>query len=569
MNSDGNSDSRQQTNPAASPRADTKSVERIIANVMLDVERGTVVNAKDVVEQYPEHRAELLEFFEMHECLLQPRTAKDEQTVAFQANSTTGKADAANQLRMRRQEMSVSGPPPRFLGDYEILEEIDRGGMGVVYKAKDAGLNRIVALKVIRSGELADQEEIQRFLREAEAAASLNHPGIVPIHEVRDCDGLVFYTMTYIEGQSLSDLVADGPIDPIEAVRITYKLCNAIEFAHRNGVYHRDLKPANVLINECDQPIIIDFGLAKNKNRDESLTATGQVIGTLAYMTPEHASGKVKNVGPAADVYALGAILFFLCTGQPPFAGKGAFDVLIQVMDRRPAKPSKLNRKVSREIDQVCLRMLEKDPASRYASASDFALELQRILTGRPIDLPEESLALRVVHWWQREPILVAHVAGIGLTTLIVIVAQLSKPDDLLPFYSRLGLLLAWLIASFGLQFWVDRDRWRYVSISTWLTADVIVYTILIAFARPPRPLLLIGYPMMIVASSLFYQRRYTISNTVMCILGFCILCWNFPGELLVRWDFSAIFICGMIVICLTILAMIHRVRGLGNFCEE
>ena len=552
--------------------ASKRSVEQVIAEVVRRTETDDAPCKEEYLAKYPEFADELSEFFEMHERLFEPRdTQQLRETLALPRQTEVPEPQTlANQPTTRISTSgSLASNPPQFLGDYEILEEIDRGGMGVVYKARHQQLNRVVALKLIRSGELASTEEVQRFLSEAEAAASLSHPGIVPIYEVGTYEGLVFYTMAFIEGQSLAELVADGPIDPTDAVRITHKLCNAVEFAHQSGIYHRDLKPANVLINDCGQPVIIDFGLAKIKSHDDSITATGQMLGTPAYMAPEHASGKVRNAGPAADVYALGAILYYLCTGEPPFTGRTAFDVLIQVLDRRPPKPSKLNKQVSREVDQICSRMLEKEPVLRYTSAAELARELQRILTGEPIDMPEETLSQRMVHWWQREPILVAHVAGIGLTTLIVVAAQIYKPDALTPFYSRLVLLLAWLAVSFALQFSVDRLRLRHVAILGWLTTDVVVYTTLIVFARPPRSMLLIGYPMMIVASSLFYQGRYTLFNTLMCILGFSVLAACYPQELLLRWDFGAIFVCGMIVICLCMLAMIHRLRGLSRFYEE
>ncbi|MCR9295008.1 MAG: serine/threonine protein kinase [bacterium] len=551
-----------------------KSIEQVIAEIVRAVERHEQPCKGEYLARYPGFARELEDFFEMHERFDLSRDPPEAELATIASAHPAAppamlKTQSVASPRKSGDDISLTSNPPRFLGDYEILEEIDRGGMGVVYKARHQQLHRIVALKLIRSGELASHEEIQRFLSEAEAAASLSHPGIVPIYEVGTYEGLVYYTMAYIEGKNLAEMVADGPMEANDAIRITHKLCQAVESAHQSGIYHRDLKPANVLINNCGQPVIIDFGLAKITNRDDSLTATGQMLGTPAYMAPEHAAGKVKNAGPAADLYALGGILYFLCTGQHPFSGRTAFDVLIQVLDRRPPNPSNLNRKIGHELDQICLRMLEKDPEDRYPSATAFASDLQKLLTGEPIDLPQVSLSQKIIHWWQREPILVSHVAGIGLTTMIVIIAQLYKPDLLQPFYYRLILLLAWLAASFVLQYWSDRSRWRYLAILTWLTVDVLVYTTLIGFARPPKSMLLIGYPMMIVASSLFYQRRYTVSNTIMCILGFSVLAWLFPDELLDRWDFGAIFVCGMVVICLSMLAMIHRIRGMSRFYEE
>lgn len=541
----------------------SKTLEQVIAEFVEATEQDRPANKNDFLQRYPQFTKDLSEFFTLHE-----QFSSSNNTIG-QHEDPKLQVTLAKSVQQAAQDSSVSSDPPRFLGDYEILEEIDRGGMGVVYKARHQKLNRIVALKLIRSGQLASEEEVGRFMSEAEAAAALTHPGIVPIYEVGQLNGLVFYTMAYIEGQSLAAMVADGAIDPNEAVRITYKLCSAVEFAHNSGVYHRDLKPANVLINDSGQPVIIDFGLAKVVHNDQSLTATGQILGTPAYMAPEHASGKVKGIGPAADVYALGAILYCLCAGQPAFSGPTPFDVLLQVLDRRPPRPSKLNKKVSQQIDVACLRSLEKQPELRYQSASELAADLQHILTGEPIDCPEEGLFQLLEKWWQREPILVAHAAGIGMTTLIVISAYILRGEYSDLFYYRVGLLLVWLCASFVLQYWVYRAQWRHVAIFTWLAVDATIYTTLISFAGPPRSMLLIGYPMMVVASALFYQRRFTITKTALCIAGFFLLGWQFPQDDFVRRDFSAIFVCGLVVICLCMIAMINRVRGLSRFYEE
>ncbi len=541
--------------------ANLKPIEAVIAQYLEAVERGDTSSAQQLLERHPEFAKELSEFAELHERLTasspslasvpDPRTA-----------DTLPRADSASP--------SLASNPPKILGDYEIIEEIERGGMGIVYKALDRKLNRVVALKLIRSGELASEEEVQRFLSEAEAAAALTHPGIVPIFEVGTLHGLVFYTMAYIEGPSLAELVDDVNLDPLEAVRIIHKLCAAVECAHQAGVYHRDLKPSNVLINKLGQPIIIDFGLAKNANRDMALTATGQLLGTPAYMAPEQAAGQACSVGPSGDVYALGAILYFLAARQPAFSGPTPFDVLLQVLDRRPPRPSKLNKRVSAQLDAVCMRALEKNPKNRYQTASELAADLHHVLAGEPIESPKESWSEKLQNWWRRDPILVAHLAGIGVTTAIVALFHFWRGEPSPLFAYRMRLLSIWLIASMILQYWVYRARWRQVAIYSWLTVDVVIYTWLIAFASPPRSLLLIGYPMMVVASGLFFQRRFVIAMTLLCIAAFCILGWPLGLEdFAEKPDFSAIFVCGLVVIGLCMLATINRIRGLSRFYHQ
>ncbi len=544
------------------PYTDCTSLEQIIARFVQDCEAGVAVDTRQILAAHPALAAELSEFFETNE----------QFTAAAQAvrnELSTQKSNLATTLGTGGQHpSSLALNPPKVFGDYAILEEIDRGGMGVVYKAVHVHLGRTVALKLIRSGELASEEEIARFRSEAEAAAALSHPGIVPIYEVGRLHGLVYYTMAFIEGRSLAEVTSDGPMDPHDAMKVVHKLCTAVEYAHRCGVFHRDLKPANVLLDTDGQPIIIDFGLAKFEHRDSSLTVTGQILGTPAYMAPEQATAKAP-LGPTADVYSLGAILYCLCAGQPPFLGPTPFDVLLQVLDREPPAPSRINRRVSRELDYVCRKALEKEPGQRYASAKNLAADLQNILQGEPIDCQRERLLERLESWWRREPILVAHVSGIGTTLLIVATASLMRGESWAPFPYRIGLLLVWLVISFPLQRWAVRAAWRDTAFMSWASVDVVLYTILIAIADPPRSMLLVGYPMMIVASSLLYRKRFVTWMTGLCLAGFLSLAVLTPFEDFAKPDFCAIFVCGLIVIWLSLLATIRRVRGMSHFYED
>ncbi|MEE8155375.1 MAG: serine/threonine-protein kinase, partial [Phycisphaerales bacterium] len=243
-------------------------------------------------------------------------------------------------------------------GDYELEREIARGGMGVVFKARQVSLNRPVALKMILASQLASHDEVQRFYVEAEAAAKLDHPGIVPIYEVGEQDGQHFFSMGLVEGGALGDLVKDGPVSPRQAAKLVQAIADAVQYAHARNIVHRDLKPANILLDNDGQPKVTDFGLAKNVEGSSGLTISGQILGTPSYMPPEQAAGKMHETGPLSDVYALGAILYCLLTGRPPFQGSGVLETLKQVQETEPIPPRQLNQKVDLDLETICLKCL-------------------------------------------------------------------------------------------------------------------------------------------------------------------------------------------------------------------
>jgi len=306
----------------------------------------------------------------------------------------------------------------RYFGDYEIIREIARGGMGVVFQARQVSLNRPVALKMILAGQLANDTDVKRFYTEAEAAANLDHPGIVPIYEVGQHEGQHYFSMGFVEGQSLSQRLAERPLPARESAGLIRRVSEAIEYAHRRGVIHRDLKPANILVDKDGNPRVTDFGLAKRIQGDSGLTGSGQIMGTPSYMPPEQAGGKRGEVGPAADVYALGATLYALVTGRPPFQAATPMDTLLQVMERDPVNPRQLDPGIPRDIETIALKCLAKDPARRYASAGALADDLRRFLDGQPIDARPASRAEKAWKWARRNPVVASLCAVTALAIL-------------------------------------------------------------------------------------------------------------------------------------------------------
>ena len=324
---------------------------------------------------------------------------------------------AASDAASTRTAPSV-GSNVRYFGDYELLQEIARGGMGVVYKARQVNLNRQVALKMILTGQLAGPDEIKRFYTEAEAAAQLDHPGIVPIFEVGQHGGQHFFSMGFVEGQSLAARIVEGPFPTREAAQLVQEIALAVQYAHDKGVIHRDLKPGNILLDGQGKPRVTDFGLAKFTKSSSDLTGTGQILGTPSYMPPEQASGKTELIGPPADIYALGAILYCLLTGRPPFQAASPMDTLVQVMEQEPVSLMKLNAQVPLDLETITLKCLEKDVTQRYGSVQEFADELQRFLDGRPILARPVGQITQAWRWCKRQPITAALFVMIALASL-------------------------------------------------------------------------------------------------------------------------------------------------------
>src|SRR5881296_3837011 len=320
--------------------------------------------------------------------------------------SALGQDDIDPSKTLRRSDQLIPGDngAPIEFGDYELLEEIGQGSQGVVYRARQKSLNRIVALKVIALGHWATEPHVKRFRREAEAAARLNHPGIVPIYEVGERDGACYFSMGLVEGGQLDAVARREPIPIRYAAEVIAKLARTVSYAHEHGILHRDIKPGNILLDAKGEPHLTDFGLARLVETESTVTRTMEVLGTPSYMAPEQAVGNNAGVTRATDIYGLGAVLYQLLTGHPPFAGGTTFETVRLVLDTEPRQPRLLNPKVDRDLATICLMCLDKDPQRRYSSALALAEDLERWLKHEPIRARRTGLVTRGRKWVRRNP---------------------------------------------------------------------------------------------------------------------------------------------------------------------
>ena len=491
-------------------------------------------------------------------------------------------------------------------GRYELLERIGHGAMGVVYLARQTDLDRTVALKLITPGRVGAEADVERFYSEARAAARLRHPGIVGVLEVGDVDGQHFIAMDYVSGGNLSEFVrnespgsegksshADDSVllltsptglwrksssgttvEPDTAAGWLVDISRAVDYLHNHDVIHRDLKLGNILLDEDQRPLVTDFGLALVYGDEATKTSAGAIVGTPAYMAPEQATGDVEAISPRSDIFSLGVMLYELLTGRPPFLVDNPLDTLVRVIEADPEPPTAIQPWLSRELEHICLKCLEKDPDNRYSSARELADDLERYLRRENVQARPAGVVHRVRRWGRRQPVLMAHTVALGLVALINQLGFLFGGDAEHPEVHQrvMAILAVWLVVSMACQGLMKRPRWQAASRFFWCAADAALLTCVLAQSSAPPGPLLVGYALLIAASGLFFRVRLVWFMTLSCVLGYAALLGvrrrlhavGVDEDL--PWQYPVLFAVVLAVLGMVIAYQVFRVRVLSRY---
>ena len=456
------------------------------------------------------------------------------------------------------------------LGGCVLLEQVGRGGMGIVYKARQKQLDRLAAVKVILAGHSATQRDMELFLAEARTAAKLRHPNVVGVYEAGQRFGWHFIAMEFIEGSSLAERVADGPLGVDEAVDMMARVARAVAYLHSEGIAHCDLKPANILIDAEGNPYVTDFGLARILEGQPPVLPEGAIAGSPSYMSPEQASGQVRQTGFASDVYSLGAILYHVLTGRTTFHADSMVSLMFQILQRDPVPPRKIRREIPVGLEAICLKCLEKRPASRYASASAFAGDLESFLSGEPLEAQRPGPWQRFVRWGLREPALSGRLIAMAVLWGVEVVLYYAFGLTDARFHRAVtGLLPLWGFVCYLLQRMALSPERRRAARLMWAVADTAFLTALLAASRTLVCSPAVAcYPLLVSVSGLWHHTALVWLCTAMAMGSYGLL-WiqahvhrpDVAGTL----DRHLVFLTCLAVLGFVVARLVHRIQILSR----
>lgn len=595
---------------------DEDSADAIIASYLQAVQNGQTPDRQELLARYPDLAEELQAFFADHDLFQQwagdtftrAPLPLDPHPCAFPSGSSPqplfqldkGKNEGLGERPAASGQLEEThfhiphfvphAPQQTVFGDYELLHEIARGGMGVVFKARQISLNRIVALKMILSGLHASSAEVQRFRREAEAAAHLEHPNIVPIYEVGSRDGQHYFSMRLIEGGSLAQRIEEfslaAPVvtgkvkedsqsldvqlkkRKVAMARLMATVARAVHHAHEHGVLHRDLKPGNILIDPSGEPHITDFGLAKQVQDGTPLTQSSAIVGTPSYMSPEQAAGQPASLTPATDIYSLGAVLYELLTGRPPFKADSSLQTILQILEHDLERPRSINPLVDRNLEAICLKCLCRDPVKRYASAQELADDLLRYTEGEPIMARPMGPIGRLIHWGIRRPALAITFVALSIFYLVHLVCLylLHVPGEHGAYHWFVTALApVWAGGACFFQWLRQQPGWDVASLYGWVTMEVVLFTLLLGWGAGPASALLVGYFLLLGGAALRFRLGliwFVTAISVVSYLALALYTFCYRPENVMPISSSLILIISLGVMGLILHLLSRRVRA-------
>lgn len=459
---------------------------------------------------------------------------------------------------------------PFDFGRYQILGELGKGGMGVVYKGLQKDLDRLVSIKVILSNRLLVWKNVLRFRSEAKAAASVRHSNIVGVYEAGKVLGQHYIAMEYIEGENLAIRKRSNPLSTEEAVRVLARVARAIEHLHSKNIVHLDLKPSNILIDQHGQPFVTDFGLARGLGGRGVGKDTEAVSGTPCYMAPEQAKGDESQIGPLCDVYGLGAVLYELLTGAPPFKNDDPFETLVRVIEEEPVPPREISPHLSKTIELICLRCLNKAPEKRYASAGELAEDLDRFLAGDVVESTASSFTDQVKCWVRRNPPLAAHMIVLAFFFGIELLwFHLFKIRTAAYHYTLLTILSLWGGSALVFDRFLRKIKFAATTRFLWAGSDVLFLTAVLLNAGGITSHLLILYPILLAASGLWFQPRIVWGVTVVTLLSYSFLVAHaqfFRPDLEIVFDHHIVFLASLFSMGFLISLLVRRLELLLSY---
>jgi serine/threonine-protein kinase len=556
---------------------------RLLDEFLDDLHAGRKPDRERVLAQHPELE-DVLSCLESLERLVPDSVAEQEEATVYAA------------VTLPSQAVPSDRAAASDFGKYELLAELGRGGMGVVYKARQKDLDRIVALKMILGSQLASREEVERFHNEARAAARLRHLNIVQVYEAGEIGGQHYFAMQYIEGFGFDELLRTRPPPLEQSVRILIDVARAVAYLHEHGIVHRDLKPANIMLERTSgelaggrgasgedptllttdaspltphySPRLTDFGLAKILEGDSRLTRTGAILGTPSYMSPEQAAGG-KWVGPASDIYSLGAILYEVLTGKPPFREATPLDTLVQVIEGEPTLPRQVNSGVPRELELICLKCLEKLPERRYASATELADDLEHFLNGDTVEARPQGPWQHLRRWARREPALVARLAGLALFTAIIQLNYSVNPHDRPDLhYTVLAVVGIWALLSWVCQRLLRYEAWSSIVKGVWSCSEPFLLTLLLWLTGNSASVLLVVYAILIAVAGLWFQVPIVWATTWAALAAFTLLVLASP-DLHQNLHHDVIFLVFLVVLGAVVAHQVERIRILSRHYSQ